>query len=493
MLLIGTLLAITVLSAVVFLWAWRGKRINDHPICRRCGFDLVGNAKADTCPECGATLTRKSAIRRGERRQRKRWLAVAIAVLLLSISGGALKLWSTLGNAAAQRWLPVAVLRWEAHRDGTQMVAAALHELDRRLNAGQLSKQQTAVVADDALAAQANRKRPWDSAWASFIEDAHDQGVLTKARWRAYGKNLLSRPLKLLVRARVQQGNPLEVAVKYGPARMAGTNSAPFTGLYVESWSIDGKTYHLNPLDQQPSTNRGPKPGVGRALPLKLLSSHVVPWNRLKPNQPLRRRVKLALGKHRLAVRFHVMAGHPGFEPPGDIVASTYKVLHARFTVVGSNKPTAVPITDASRGAHVRKSVAVKASSVDYDADTDPEHSFDWGGTLVSNRPPVPIAAEVHVRDADGRTCDAGSVSFPAKRQTSHMFFVTLPKKFAARQVTIVLTPSEEAAEHSVGIARYWGKPILLKHVKVDWSQVPKAQRPASVMASKSVGPATRP
>jgi hypothetical protein len=33
----------------------RGWRIDDHPVCRRCRFDLVGVYPAiGACPECGA-------------------------------------------------------------------------------------------------------------------------------------------------------------------------------------------------------------------------------------------------------------------------------------------------------------------------------------------------------------------------------------------------------------------------------------------------------
>src|SRR5436853_590542 len=40
------------------LWVgWRGKRIDDHPICRKCGFDLFNKpAESKVCPECGVTI-----------------------------------------------------------------------------------------------------------------------------------------------------------------------------------------------------------------------------------------------------------------------------------------------------------------------------------------------------------------------------------------------------------------------------------------------------
>ena len=52
-------------SAVVLVVGWRGRRVNRHPICRRCEFDLFGRpAEATRCAECGADLRRRAVHRR---------------------------------------------------------------------------------------------------------------------------------------------------------------------------------------------------------------------------------------------------------------------------------------------------------------------------------------------------------------------------------------------------------------------------------------------
>src|SRR5690349_6074803 len=50
--------AATLLLGVVLLaLGLRGRRVGDHPYCRRCGFDLFGLPPAHpACPECGADL-----------------------------------------------------------------------------------------------------------------------------------------------------------------------------------------------------------------------------------------------------------------------------------------------------------------------------------------------------------------------------------------------------------------------------------------------------
>ena len=49
--------ALLFLTGLAMLWwALRGRRVNDHPICRRCGYDLWSNPGAVTCLGCGADL-----------------------------------------------------------------------------------------------------------------------------------------------------------------------------------------------------------------------------------------------------------------------------------------------------------------------------------------------------------------------------------------------------------------------------------------------------
>ena len=68
----------------------RGRRVNDHPVCRRCKFDLVGlYPDAGRCPECGAPLSGR-AVRRGVRMYRPLLAGTGGALCLLGVAiGGA--------------------------------------------------------------------------------------------------------------------------------------------------------------------------------------------------------------------------------------------------------------------------------------------------------------------------------------------------------------------------------------------------------------------
>ena len=68
--------AVFLIGLALTLAGLRGRRTDDHPLCRRCGFDLTGNPDAAVCGECGADLARPGAIRVGHRARRTLPLAL---------------------------------------------------------------------------------------------------------------------------------------------------------------------------------------------------------------------------------------------------------------------------------------------------------------------------------------------------------------------------------------------------------------------------------
>src|SRR5215211_4567194 len=71
------------------LLLWRGRRgvvIDDHPLCRRCGFDLTGRPHdVNICSECGTDLTLPNAVRVGHRRPRHRLIIAGVALMLIGL------------------------------------------------------------------------------------------------------------------------------------------------------------------------------------------------------------------------------------------------------------------------------------------------------------------------------------------------------------------------------------------------------------------------
>ena len=91
-------LSVAAVGVVLLVLGLRGRRLNAHPHCRRCGFDLIGVTHRGRCPECGADLATPRAIRSGARRRRALPVTVGGVLLLAAgLAGGAL-LWSAATN-----------------------------------------------------------------------------------------------------------------------------------------------------------------------------------------------------------------------------------------------------------------------------------------------------------------------------------------------------------------------------------------------------------
>lgn len=64
----------------------RGRRVGDHPVCRKCDFDLFGKPpESDRCSECGADLRSPSAVAIGFRRLRSRWILGGVFTFCLAL------------------------------------------------------------------------------------------------------------------------------------------------------------------------------------------------------------------------------------------------------------------------------------------------------------------------------------------------------------------------------------------------------------------------
>jgi hypothetical protein len=71
------------LSCILLVKGLHGIRVGDHPVCRRCGFDLFGQpAGTVVCGECGSSLSLPGAVVIGHRNRRTGLIAAGLFVLL---------------------------------------------------------------------------------------------------------------------------------------------------------------------------------------------------------------------------------------------------------------------------------------------------------------------------------------------------------------------------------------------------------------------------
>jgi hypothetical protein len=227
------LFAVTAAGAGLIGLGLRGRRIDDHPVCSRCRFDLCGTYPARVvCPECGGDLEQPRAVRTGQRR-RVRW---ALAVGGLGLVTGGLPL-AVVGAAAAvgadlNSYKPAGLLLWEGRTGGAEASAAAAGELLDRMVRGVLSEADTARAVAAALDIQGDRSRPWNEAWGDVVERAQVDGRLSEADLqRFYNQSVV---FELETRPTVRLGDPVPVAVRIRESRL-GRNWTVTHDVYFRS------------------------------------------------------------------------------------------------------------------------------------------------------------------------------------------------------------------------------------------------------------------
>ena len=180
---------VAVASAVLLVFGLRGRRVNDHPICRRCGFDLVGSpAGSVRCSECGADLWRSRAIRTGARRRRGGMIVAALLLLAPSLACLGVLGWMETRGESLVRHKPVWWLVNDARSRDAVARDEAFNELLRRLRAGELSYADVRHVAARALQVQSDGRKPWLPQWGDFVEEAYAAGKVPADTWRQYVK-----------------------------------------------------------------------------------------------------------------------------------------------------------------------------------------------------------------------------------------------------------------------------------------------------------------
>lgn len=219
-----------VVGFTLALIGWRGTRIDDHPLCRRCKYDMVGtDAIPKQCPECGSLLTKRRATRIGNRRRRRAMLTVGMVVSLLSLSIGGLLGWS---QAKQFDWYPYKPL-WMLSNEALSTVPRGQvnrpqREIHRRLEDDKLSDRQINGLIEKALSIQADETKTWDYFWGDVIEAVWDKKRLTDDQLRRYLKTAVRTGLYLSVRSRVRQGERVGIRRGFGPNVRAGSSRRIF-------------------------------------------------------------------------------------------------------------------------------------------------------------------------------------------------------------------------------------------------------------------------
>ncbi|MCC6676743.1 MAG: hypothetical protein IT436_06325 [Phycisphaerales bacterium] len=222
------LLLLLLLSAGLIALGLRGRRINNHPTCRQCRFDLSGvYPAAITCPECGAGLKRDGAVRPGARR--RRWVCFSAGLLLALLpilSFGALAYGLAIG-ANLNQYKPARLLIWESRHASGPVSLELIKELLARYNASKLSDDDIRRAVVVGLERQADAARAWQPEWGDFIEAADSDDKIDKEQFKKYINQ--AALLELECRPSVAQGDPIPILVKLKESRIGSASQVQAT------------------------------------------------------------------------------------------------------------------------------------------------------------------------------------------------------------------------------------------------------------------------
>ena len=218
------LVAAVVVGAVLIALGRRGRRTDDHRVCRRCRRDLHGIDSA-RCPECGSELRDDWLHVRVGNREPMRWLT---ALGLLLATPAAILIAVLIAAAVAGDRLdphkPAWLLAFELQVAGEDRGPQVFDELAARHADGTLSQAHREAAVRWVLDRQGDATTAWNDRYGDFAVAAFEDGLLADADVRRYVLQAVGPIAR--VRDPIRPGAPVLLSVM-GPTRMHGRNARP--------------------------------------------------------------------------------------------------------------------------------------------------------------------------------------------------------------------------------------------------------------------------
>jgi hypothetical protein len=422
----------TAISLLLLRRALKGRRVDDHPVCAKCRYDLFGLSAPATCPECGADLARPRAIDIGRRTPRPLVVYTALATLLLSLAALAFWTRTTYQVFSLDTNKPTWWLMHRIDDRNSPIRDAAVTELRRRLQFAKLAPAQIDKIADRALTLQADDKTPWQPIWGAFLESARDTNKLDEARWQRY----LRQAIPLAVadhRKVVRRGDPIPFRVRQGPARTS--TDARFFLQYATRVEINGQAVHMPPSDSAMILVIGPQwPTPTTPNPHR---EYAIPFR-----GPVLQ--NLVDGVQKMSIEFQVSVHSNRKDQAGNALGKFTIREDCHWSLVAPDTPTVEVFDDPALADDIGKKLRVISARR-----TRAIISFGVVATGIT----TPLAAKVFLRH-NGSTFPGGHVILRPPNDTAAALAFNLSDA-AMDKVDVILRASPEvAAANTPDLAR---------------------------------------
>ncbi|MFZ4573524.1 MAG: hypothetical protein ACOYN0_03955 [Phycisphaerales bacterium] len=237
------LLVTLLLGAAGFVVGLRGRRINDHPVCSWCKFDLDGvYPESVTCPECGAGLKRDKAVLNGVRKRMPVLAAVGAVLAATSVLPFCVVGYAAITGGDINKFKPLGLLLWEGKLADAARGTKLADEIMTRVLAGKLDAGQYQRVIKTALEIQGDRSKPWSESWGELIERARFDSVLSPADEQVFAAQ--APVFEIKTRETVNAGGPVPIMIKLKEARV-GASTSMFCPVRVGGVSLGGRALAL--------------------------------------------------------------------------------------------------------------------------------------------------------------------------------------------------------------------------------------------------------
>lgn len=474
---IGVLIAAFIAGVGLLVLGLRGRLVDDHPICRKCGFDLVGvygAGAANRCSECGVGLTR-AAVRVGNRRRRRGTAAVGIVLIVIAGCGIGLLTWAQSSGVNWNKYKPMPWLHWEGRHAESARAFAALDEIAARMKSDRVSRGVATSFVAEALMVQADRTTVWNPGWGDILEAAIEKGWASPEQELLYDTQAASVIAELRVQPRMYSGQTPkwdrqlksemvqdgkdDGSLVGSEARVGSTGRAVSLVMELAGAQLDGQPIQLIELDPASSTvgpyyqvlhfahgRGGSRSGDDRHEPLLGLPP-----------------INAAPGTHTLTLTWEVRLLNG---PTGPAVRAKWLTsATGTFEIYPPDRPLVRMVSDPQIAAKIR--AAYQVGSVELKSGQRPTLAIELRWVGLPEEPRVWANLLIRARDHQVRAFQ-GELTESSHRDGEASYYTkTLDPDWAAvEKVDLVLVPDAEQAARA-GLEAIWGEEIVFEAVPV--------------------------